>query len=183
MSDFPAAILTSEPTAGCDPAIGAVLWMLAAARERLKHSLLDMNEALLDWQPAAGQNSIGTLLHHLGNIEASWLYEDVLQTTPPAEMLVLLAQDTRDEQGQLTPVAGRSLADHLRRLDTIRGYLLRAYQGMSMADYRRPRQTEDYAVTPEWVLFHLLHHEAEHCGEAGLTRKLAEEAYSRRPLN
>lgn len=176
MSNHQTELLIAEAVAGCDPAIGHGLWMLEAGRTRLKERLAELDEALLDWSPAGDLNSIGTLLYHLGDIEASWLYDEVLQAPLPAELEPLFGHDTRDEQGRLTNVAGRSLADHFRRLDTIRAYLLRSYQQMSIEDYRRTRQLEHYAVAPEWILFHLLHHEAEHCGEIGLTRQLAERA-------
>ncbi len=177
MSDASLELLVAEPMAGCEPVIGHGLWMLQAARARLKKRLAGLNETLLDWTPAGDLNSIGTLLYHLGDIEASWLYDEVLQAPLPVELEPLFDHDTRDAQGRLTLVAGRSLADHFQRLDKIRGYLLRTYQQMDIAHYRLPRQLEHYAVTPEWILFHLLHHEADHCGEIGLTRQLAERAH------
>lgn len=177
MSDVPVEMLMAEPMAGCEPAIGHTLWMLESGRARLRERLAGLDEALLDWTPAGDLNSVGTLLYHLGDIEASWLYDEVLQASLPAELEPLFAHDTRDPQGRLTHISEWSLADHFQRLDTIRGYLLRSFQQMSLDDFRRPRHLERYAVTPEWILFHLLHHEAEHCGEIGLTRQMAERAH------
>ena len=77
---------------------------------------------------------------------------------------------------RLTPVTGRSLAEHDALLDAVRALLLDAYRTMSLAEYRRPRQLERYDVTPEWVLHHLLQHEAGHRGELGDLRRRAEAA-------
>ena len=52
-----------------DPAIGRALWQLEGARRRLKKSLGQLDEAMLDWEPYPGGNSIGTLLYHITAIE------------------------------------------------------------------------------------------------------------------
>ena len=71
---------------------------------------------------------------------------------------------------------GMSLTDSLDRLETVRGHLLAAFREMSLAEFRRVREFPDYDVTPEGVLHHLIQHEAEHRGQIGLLRDLAESA-------
>ena len=71
---------------------------------------------------------------------------------------------TKDDQGRLTIVSGVSLDEHWQRLNLVRGPLLETYKKMSLDDYRRPRAFDAYDVTPEWVLHHLMQHEAEHRG-------------------
>ncbi|HFQ93534.1 MAG TPA: hypothetical protein ENK32_05960 [Anaerolineae bacterium] len=56
---------------GCQPEIGRLLWQLEATRWRLKECLEGLDTAVLDWQPAHGDN-IGTLLYHIAAIEADW---------------------------------------------------------------------------------------------------------------
>ena len=54
---------------------------------------------------------------------------------------------------------------HLSRLERSRATFLEAFRGMSLGEWRRPRRPgdrADYAVTPEWVVFHLVEHEAGH---------------------
>ena len=48
------------------------------------------------------------------------------------------------------------------------------FQAMTLAEFRRVRSFEHYDVTPEWVLHHLIQHEAEHRGQIGSIRDEAE---------
>ncbi|HET7087648.1 MAG TPA: DUF664 domain-containing protein, partial [Anaerolineae bacterium] len=119
-------------------------------------------------------NSIGTLLYHLAVIEIDWLHADVLQKPWSPELETLFPFDVRDEQGHLIAVRGLSLDAHLRRLGAVRSILLDAFRGMSLDEFRRARSTQDYDVTPEWVIHHLMQHEAEHRGQIGEIRLRAE---------
>jgi hypothetical protein len=49
--------------------------------------------------------------------------------------------------------------------------LLDAYRRMDLAEFRRVRSLEDYDVTPEYVLHHLMQHEAEHHSQIGALRR------------
>jgi len=121
-------------------------------------------------------NSIGTLLYHLAAIEIDWLYADVLQKPWPPELEMQFPFDVRDEQGHLIAVRGLSLDAHLRRLDAVRSILLDAFRGMSLDEFRRAWRTQGYDVTPEWVIHHLMQHEAEHRGQIGEIRIRAEQS-------
>jgi uncharacterized damage-inducible protein DinB len=71
-------------------------------------------------------------------------------------------------------VTGESLDDHWARLEEVRRRLLAAYQTMTLEDFRRVRALPEYDVTPEWVLHHLMQHEAEHRGQIAALRARAE---------
>jgi len=47
---------------------------------------------------------------------------------------------------------------------------------MTLQEFRRPHDFPDYQVTAEWVLHHLIQHEAEHRGHIQMLRSLAERA-------
>jgi uncharacterized damage-inducible protein DinB len=162
-----------EALPGYAPEIGRWLWALEDGRRLTKEALADLDPRAVDWAPPGG-NSIGTLLYHLALIEADWLSVEVLeQEAYPAEVAALLPHADRDEQGRLTGLAGIELGAHLGRLDTIRARVLAAFRGMSHAEFRRVRHLAPYDVTPEWVVHHLIQHEAEHRGEMALLRELA----------
>jgi uncharacterized damage-inducible protein DinB len=145
-----------------EPAIGQWLWALQDTRQRTMEELERVSPAMIDWLPPEGGSSIGTLLYHIALIEADWLYEEVLVQGMPAEVIALFPFGYRDEQGRLAQVQGLSLAQLLSRLETVRGLLLDVYQLMDLVEFRRIRSLTDYDVTPEWVLHHLMQHEAEH---------------------
>lgn len=163
-----------EPHPSKAPDIGRWLWALQDTRQRTLRELGQLTPAMIDWRPAGNGSNIGTVLYHLADIEADWLYVEVLEQSMPPEVAALFPYPTRDGQGRLTQVEGVSLEEHLSRLETVRGLLLGVYEQMDLSDFRRARSLEHYEVTPEWVLHHLMQHEAEHRGQIGSLRAGAE---------
>ena len=165
-----------DPLPGPAPDIGRWLWALGDGRQRPLARLAGLAPALVEWPAPEGGNSIGTLLGHVAAMEMDWLYSDVLEQPLPPAVRALLPPDVRDAQGRLLAVVGATLAAQCERLAATRAVLLAVYQSMSVAEFRRVRQLPHYDVTPEWVLYHLLQHEAEHGGELGMVRARAEHA-------
>jgi uncharacterized damage-inducible protein DinB len=159
------------------PEIGRWLWVLQDTRQSTLEELGQLDPAMIDWRPAENESSIGTVLYHMTDIEADWLYVEVLEQPLPPEVAALFPYSTRDEQGRLTQVEGFSLAEHLSRLETVRELLLDVFREMALDDFRRARSLEPYDVTPEWVLHHLIQHEAEHRGQIGTLRAGAERHF------
>ncbi len=164
---------TTDYAALIVPWIGA----LEDTRRRTLFSLKDLSQQDLDWQPDWGGNSIGTLLYHIAAVEASWVYEEVLQKEFSPALEKLFPYPVRDEQGTLTSVKDVSVSQHLASLTQTRNATLAAYFPMSDADFSRKRSFETYEVTPEWVLHHLMQHEAEHRGQIGEIRAMAQAAH------
>ncbi|HSJ50411.1 MAG TPA: DinB family protein [Actinomycetota bacterium] len=150
---------------GYDPDVGAALWRLEDARARTLELVSTVGPTLVD--ESVEGNSIGTILYHIALIEADWLYTDILGTDPPEWLISLLPHDHRDEHGVLTRVTGMPLATHLASLAAVRTELLAELRSMDSADLHRPRNLDDYDVSPAWVLHHLAQHEAEHRAEIG----------------
>lgn len=169
---------TIDPLPGYEPEIGRMLWMLQNERQRTRRMLDAIHPDAIDWQPPAEGNSIGTLLYHIALIELDWLATEVMENKLGGDVFSHFPHPVRDGKGRLTVVAGISLNEHYRRLDEVRTLVMDTFKGMSMAEFRRMRQMPDYDVTPEWVLHHLMQHEAEHRGEMATVRALAEKAVS-----
>jgi uncharacterized damage-inducible protein DinB len=155
------------------PAIAASLWQLEDGRHDTLKAIRDISAADLDWELAGYPNSIGTLLYHIAVIEADWLYTEVLERSDYGDAQRWFPYPVRSS-GRLTPVKSVAMADHLARLAAIRENLIAAFRVMSVEDFRREREMDDYYVTPEWVLHHLIQHEAEHRGEIMVLRTLAQ---------
>jgi uncharacterized damage-inducible protein DinB len=166
--------LVVDATLGRAPEVERWLWALEDTRRRTLEQLEGLPAAALDWQPAGDESSIGAVLYHIAVIEADWLYTEVLEQPFPPVVAALFPSDVRDAQGHLVQVQGQSLERHLRRLESVRGLLLDAYRMMDAAEFRRARSLEAYDVTPEWVLHHLMQHEAEHRSQMGALRAGAE---------
>ena len=75
-----------------------------------------------------------------------------------------------DATGRLTVVTGQPLGEHLDRLARIRALLLERLSPMTAADLHRPRHLERYDAAADWILHHLLQHEAEHRAHIALLR-------------
>jgi hypothetical protein len=162
MSEGDREQLVLEPVAE-DAEVGRWLAALEDGRRRTLRELETVRPEMLDWRPDARLNSIGTLLYHLALIEASWLLEDIFEDDPGPDWLhALLPLEDRDGTGRLIQVDDQPLTVHIERLARIRAYLLERLRPMSNADFHRPRHLERYDAAPDWILHHLLQHEAEH---------------------
>lgn len=162
MNDVVRKAFVLEPIAN-DPEVGRWLAAMEDGRRDTLGELEAVRSEMLDWRPEAPLNSIGTLLYHIALIETSWLLEDIFEGDPgPDWLLVLLPFEGRDATGRLIQIDGESMASHIARLGAVRSYLLERLRPMSNADFHRARRLERYDAAPDWVLHHLLQHEAEH---------------------
>lgn len=176
-TDITREFLRIEPLPAYEPAIGRWLRALEETRSETKLALTGIDLAVLDWAPLQTENSIGTLLYHIGLIELDWLYVEVLENAPwPRVLKELFPIEARDDQHILSVVRHISLAEHIQRLDILREQLLVSFREMPLEEFYRPRILPAYDVTPEWVLHHLIQHEAEHRGHIQMLRSLAERA-------
>jgi len=167
-----------DPALSDEPAIGPWLWAFQDARMRTMEELVNVRHAECDGSPPDGDISIGSTLYHLAAIEADWLYAEVLEQPFPLEVEQLFPYPIRDTAGRLTHVNGIRFQAHVQRLETVRHLLMGVFQRMNLAEFRRVRALPDYDVTPEWVLHHLMQHEAEHRSQIGATRARAKRYLS-----
>ena len=149
------------PLSGYPDEVGIWLSALQDARKRTLRVLERIEPAWLDFVAPEDGESISTILYHLAAIEASWLYEDVLQVPLPGEIELLFPYDVRDENGKLTFVS-ESMGEHLKRLEKVRDCLLHEFLNMTSDHFREIQSLPEYDVSPMYVLHHLLQHEAEH---------------------
>lgn len=167
-------IRTVEPHAGSDPEIGRWLWAMQEARRGLLEEVEVIDDEQLDWRgPSGADNSIGSLLYHVALIETSWLYDDIFMGPYPEDIVALFPLDHRTPDGRLMHVPGMPLDEHLQRLSFVRDRFLELMSNMDPDDWRRVRapEGEDYAVSPAWVVYHLVEHEAGHLFEVRASKR------------
>lgn len=163
--------MTVTPLEGYSPSWGAALWEMEDTRRRTLAAIAGLDEGLIDSVLPGGDNSIGSLLYHLALIEADWLYADILNVDYPEWVVSAFPQDARDDKGRLTHLEA-SLAAHLARLALVRSHLLTDLAGFPDEEFTRLRQSESGTSTPQWVIHHLMQHEAEHRGQIQTIRLL-----------
>lgn len=156
--------LAVTPIPDCEPEIGRWLWALEDVRRSIKSRLEGTSQAMIDFK-VEGKESIGNLLYHIAIIEADWLYEEVLVSEWAPEIRALFPHGHRNAQGSLAEVEGESLEKHFHRLDCVREVFLSHIRPMGLKDWRKPRVLQQYDVTPEWVVYHLIEHESHHRGQ------------------
>ena len=155
-----------KPLPDCDPEIGRWLWALEEVRRRTLDLVKGADQATLDWEgPDGHDNAIASLLYHIALVEAEWTFVDMQGQDLPASVQVDLPYPAEDPVGRLTRVLGVGLDQHRKRLDLSRRLLLDEVRPMSLDEWRRPRcpaGRTDREATPEWIVFHLIEHEAGH---------------------
>jgi uncharacterized damage-inducible protein DinB len=168
-------LLALKPV-GEDPEAGRWLAALEDARRETLRALEGVAPEIVDWYPDAPLNSVGSLLYHIALIEASWVAEEILEAGEPEELQALLPWPDREPDGgagnerHLSRIDGQSLEAHLQRLAGVRSWVLQRLGPMTNDDFHRIRALEEYDVAPDWVLHHLLQHEAEHRSHIALLR-------------
>jgi uncharacterized damage-inducible protein DinB len=160
---------------GYEEEIGRWLWCLEDVRRTLITELTGISQIILDSKIDERQ-TIGSMLYHIALIEADWLYEEVLVTEWDSEIRALFPLGCRAEDGSLNHIEGQTLEEHFYRLDKVREVFLSYFRTMDLTDWRKPRVLEQYDVTPEWVVYHLIEHESHHRGQIfQLLKKLRNE--------
>jgi len=153
--------LVLDPIAA-DPEVGRWLAALEDGRRETLRELDGVSDALVDRAPAGPLDTIGTLLYHVGLIEADWVASDILGLDDPPDLGAFLPWPDRDDGGRLTVVTGLTLAAHLDRLAGIRSWVLQELSELTADDLGRTRAMPSYDVSPVWAIHHILQHEAEH---------------------
>jgi uncharacterized damage-inducible protein DinB len=156
--------LSIMPLPGYVEEIGRWLWSLEDVRKTIKTKLTGISQNDLD-SKMDGRESIGSLLYHIALIEADWLYEEVLVSEWDPQIRSLFPLEVLDENGFLVHIKGESLEAHFHRLDRVRSVLLSEFQRIDLSEWRRARKLQNYDVTPEWVIYHLIEHESHHRGQ------------------
>ena len=150
---------------------------------RLLEATRDMSAAELEWQPAPGANSIGMLLTHIAVAEVH-MTDVGLARLANSDVPAVLGLRT-DDDGLPLPPEGRPpaiLAGHgiewfhelLRKSRAhTRGVAMRLTDEDLPRLVTRPRPDGSTRVfSVDWMLYHLLEHQAGHLGQILLLRHL-----------
>ncbi len=163
------------PLRGYPDEVGVWLSALQDARSRTLRVVERIDPHWLDFVTEDGGESIGTILYHLAAIEASWLYEDILQAPFPTEIESLFPYDVRAADGKLTSVSA-SMVEHLQRLEKVRENLLQEFSLIAVENFKELRELPEYEISPMYALHHLMQHEAEHRSQMDAIRIKAKKS-------
>jgi uncharacterized damage-inducible protein DinB len=173
--------LDSDVVQCTEPLVARYLTMLADCRSLTMDGIKNLRFDLLYWRRNDFDSNISDLLYHIAYVEADWLYSDVLEKPIPEELTQQLSYKDRDNVGRLIHVGAEELESSLIRMEKVRAKLNLTFAKMTLEEFRRLRHLEKHDVSPEWVLHHLLQHEAEHRGQINLLKRLGMETRTKVP--
>ncbi len=182
MSDQPTAanprMVTCDPVAGYAPQIGRYVAQLVEVRNDLYEQLAGLTVAQLDWHPDAQTESIGTLLLHLDGVEWSWMHQDIFGA--PDEAYPGSWDEAMPIRADVPQVCGRPLERYLDQLGATRAETLRLLADFTDADLARlvgeappppGREPRSTLYTIDWIIWHIIGHEAAHGGQVELLKR------------
>jgi uncharacterized damage-inducible protein DinB len=163
--------------------VARTMWQLDDLNRRLIEATRDLAPDSLEWQPAPGMNTIGMLLAHIAVAEAH-LTAVGLEGKAQSDLRAVIGISTDDDGMPLPPdgrppavLAGRPFAFFHDLLVRARENTRRVATRLEDADLARQvvRQRPDggkRVFNLDWVLYHLVEHEAGHLGQILLLRHL-----------
>ena len=172
-------ITTCDPVEGYSPQVGRYVAQLNEVRHFLKEEINGLTIEQLDWHPDDNTESIGTQLLHLDAIEWSWMHEDIFGT--PSDDYPGNWSEALPLRVGVPQVEGRPLQWYVDKLDATREESLRILRGFTDDDLKRlvgEAETEpgvekrSRLYTIDWIIWHILQHEAAHVGQIELLRRL-----------
>jgi len=149
--------------------------MFELNRQRLLEQLEGVSDAMLDYTPNAQQvETIGTLLDHIAAIDWSWVFEDIdgLEMDYPTWKYAFALRSWSEIEQR----TGMGLQFYLDRIADERQKIMNRLRQFSDHDLLHEFSTDDGATTftLEWLLFHLINHEAVHIGQISLLKRLSQ---------
>jgi uncharacterized damage-inducible protein DinB len=172
-------IVTCDPVPGFAPQIGRYVAQLTEVRQDLLNEVAGLTAAQLEWHPDDQTESIGTLLLHLDGVEWSWMHEDIFGAA--ADEYPGRWPEAMPIRAGAPQVTGRPPAAYLEPLARTRAETLTILRGFTDADLSRlvgeaapqpGRERRSVLYTIDWIIWHVLEHEALHVGQIELLRRL-----------
>ncbi|HKP51273.1 MAG TPA: DinB family protein [Chloroflexia bacterium] len=172
-------ITTCNPVEGYAPQVGRYVAQLTEVRQDLKHEVERLTVEQLDWHPDEATESIGTQLLHLDAVEWSWMHEDIFGAH--SDEYPGVWSEAMPIRVGVPQVTGRPVQSYIEKLDATRDETLRILRGFTDEDLSRlvgeaetPPGVEKRSTlyTIDWIIWHVLQHEAAHVGQIELLRRL-----------
>ncbi len=150
------------------------LWQsqMEEQRKRLLSLLEEVNDETLDFTPNERRiETIGTLLLHIAAVEWSWIFEDIDGHAMDFERwkFAFPLRSTVD----LPQLKGQSKQFYLDRLAEVREEVYKRLRKLNDQDLDKIVGSDQEKYSIEWILFHLVEHEAMHIGQINLLSRLS----------
>jgi uncharacterized damage-inducible protein DinB len=149
-------------------------------RSRVLEILEDVTDEMLDFTPdSSSVESIASLLYHIAGVEWSWVFEDLDGREMDYEIwkYAFALRDFHDIE-QLTGKPKQFYLDLILRTREEIMDRLKEFEDHDLTKEFTLSDNPDITFTLEYVLFHLINHEALHLGQISLLKRLYRIHYS-----
>ena len=161
--------ITLETEKKLSSRVGFLFSMMQKTREKLIDRIKELTPEEMDYSPHGRRiETIGTLLLHIAGVEWSWIFEDIGDTAMDYEKWKH-AFPLREDIDQLTK-KGKKF--YLGRLSEVRKEVFGWLKTINDDDLDRLIHLGDTDVSIEWILFHLIEHEAIHIGQISILSRM-----------
>lgn len=149
--------------------------LMQETRKRLLRVVEKLKEEELDYSPNEDSfETIGTLLFHIAAVEWSWIFGDIDGEEMNFEEFKH-AFPLRSEVN-ISQLKGKGKQFYLDKLEEVRNQVHRRLFNLRDEELIRLVGSDSKRYSIEWILFHIIEHEAMHIGQIQLLRRL----YSKR---
>ncbi|MFW9849553.1 MAG: DinB family protein [Candidatus Thorarchaeota archaeon] len=162
-------IVSLQKSENLEPRITQMYGMLEKVRERLLKRIEGLTQKELDFTPNEENiESIGTLLLHIAGVEWSWIFEDM----DHQEMDYEKWKHAFAVREGIPQLKGKKLKFYTDRLSEVREEVLERISELSDSELDHLIELDQAAVSIEWILFHIIEHEAMHIGQISMLTRL-----------
>ena len=169
MSEEAERVITLEKEDELSPRVALLYSMMEKVRERLLKRIESLSDVDIDYSPHGRRiETIGTLLLHIAAVEWSWIFEDIGGKEVDYEKW-RQAFPLRENIDQLT---GQVMKFYLDRLSEVREEVHEWIKGIDDDELDRLIDLGHAEVSIEWILFHLIEHEAMHIGQISVLSRM-----------
>jgi uncharacterized damage-inducible protein DinB len=150
--------------------LALLLTMLEKVREKLLKKIEGLTMEELDYTPdETTVESIGTLLLHIAGVEWGWIFGDIDGQEVEYERWKQAFALSLD----IPQINRMELNYYMDILKDTRESIMSRLGKMKDSDLDTIISSEDRLVTIEWILFHLIEHEAMHLGQISVLKRLS----------
>ncbi len=149
------------------------LWfsMMKEVRKRLLRKLEPLSDEELDYTPDERQiETIGTLLLHIAAVEWGWIFGDI--DGKEVDFEIWKHGFALRPEVDLPQLKGQGKDFYLNRLSDVREEVHQRLKRLQNDDLDRLVTTEGETFSIEWILFHLVEHEAMHVGQISVLSRM-----------
>ncbi|MHA2423507.1 MAG: DinB family protein [Candidatus Thorarchaeota archaeon] len=162
-------VISLEMNEELEPRLAQINGMLQKVRERLLKRIEGLTKKDLDFTPdESSVETIGTLLLHIAAVEWSWIFEDM----DGLEMDYEKWKHAFPLREEIPQIKGKSLKFYKDRLTEVRDEVLERISELSDSELGHLVELDQAVVSIEWILFHIIEHEAMHIGQISMLKRL-----------